>query len=347
MKPNPHKSKTRNAFTLVELLVVIAIIGILIGMLLPAVQQVREAARRSACSNNVRQISLAMINYESAHQHFPPGIKSEPDSAEDSSGGVDSFWAWNALIFPQMELNNAYDILNVSQGFLSDAASDLEPGQLQVLQTPISNFRCPSDNGPELNNAFTAHGGNSNALRDAAGNDVEVALSNYVAANDSERGPNSGQFVYTTTIPNANARDPNGMFFDDSEIGFDDIPDGSSNTFLVGERGWELPNPFEDNYTPEASNCFGVAVVPGNEKLFQTAETVLGNGSGAINGVVYPHQSARGFTSSHLGGAIFGSADGSVRFISETVVSGNIDFHDDIAFDNAMSREDGFVDVNF
>ena len=345
------KLRKRAAFTLVELLVVIAIIGILIGMLLPAVQQVREAARRSACSNNIKQISLAMLNYESALQHLPPGFKSELPSVQDSSGTVDSFWAWNAFIFPYMELTNQSDLLNVNQGFLSDAAADLEPGQLQVLQTPIPNFRCPSDDSPDLNDAFNAQSTISHGIRDANGDDVAVATSNYVAANDSHRNFGNGHFINTTTIAsstNPKYHEPNGMFFDDSEIGFDDIPDGSSNTILVGERTWEVGNPIGDPFVARSSNCFGLTIRNINGGSWpQDAKAVLASGSGGINGTSWPFQAARGFSSNHLGVSIFGFADGSVRTVSETAVSGIDSCHDDIPFDNALSREDGFVDLNF
>jgi prepilin-type N-terminal cleavage/methylation domain-containing protein len=96
--------KTRNAFTLVELLVVIAIIGILIGMLLPAVQQVREAARRTDCGNKIRQLGLAIMNYESAHKALPPGwTANDPLDAASAPG-----WGWSAQILPFVEAGNVY-----------------------------------------------------------------------------------------------------------------------------------------------------------------------------------------------------------------------------------------------
>ena len=100
--------RNRPAFTLVELLVVIAIIGILIGMLLPAVQQVREAARRSTCQNNLRQLALASLNYESAHQELPIGVRNNGSAAYSTEGE----WGWGTFLIPYIELNNAYDRLN-------------------------------------------------------------------------------------------------------------------------------------------------------------------------------------------------------------------------------------------
>ena len=97
--------KTKNGFTLVELLVVIAIIGILIGMLLPAVQMVREAARRTSCSNNMRQIGLALMNYEGAHKRFPSGWEAQDITYSLSDPG----WGWSATILPFLEGQNVHD----------------------------------------------------------------------------------------------------------------------------------------------------------------------------------------------------------------------------------------------
>ena len=100
----------RSAFTLVELLVVIAIIGILIGMLLPAVQSVREAARRTQCMNNMKQIGLAALNYESAHMHFPTtGYVDYSVNWTDPSSYADEAWVWGYSILPFIEQTNTYN----------------------------------------------------------------------------------------------------------------------------------------------------------------------------------------------------------------------------------------------
>jgi len=127
------KSHEARGFTLVELLVVIAIIGILIGMLLPAVQSVREAARRTQCMNNIRQFSLAALNYESAHMHFPAGVLDDDDNLRDALrvGWID--------MLPHLEQNNLYQQY--------DLTSDWKTGiNAELAKTEIPIFRCPSSN---------------------------------------------------------------------------------------------------------------------------------------------------------------------------------------------------------
>ena len=334
----------RNAFTLVELLVVIAIIGILIGMLLPAVQQVREAARRSACSNNIRQLTLAVHNFESSHSHFPAGFVRQ--TGNDSSGGINSFWGWNALIFPQLELGNAFDVLEVGTGFLSDAATGSAPNQLDALQASYPVFRCPSDAGPELNEAHDVNGVN-NGIADANGNPVAVALSNYVASNSSFSTAGDDHIVLAD-------REPNGVFFDDSEIGFGDIFDGSSNTVMFGERSFELTNPLGTAVAPSASNCFGFDIkFDGGNTTFlrRTARVILANGAGRINlvnpGTGFISKPSRGYSSNHLGGAMFAFCDGSTRFVSDNQTFEQDNAPNDNPFENSLSRNDGNVDTDF
>ena len=129
-----HSLRTRaRAFTLVELLVVIAIIGILIGMLLPAVQMVRGAARRAACQNNIRQIGVAVLNYESAHSQFPAGqwwtaVDGDPNRLD---------YSWLSSILPHIEANNIFDAMDFDQPYL--AATNL-PSVAEI----VPSFLCPS-----------------------------------------------------------------------------------------------------------------------------------------------------------------------------------------------------------
>ena len=121
--------KSKRGFTLVELLVVIAIIGILIGMLLPAVQQVREAARRADCSNKTRQLGLALLNFESAHQEFPAGW-----AAEDSSAAVsDPGWGWTAELLPFLEADPLFQLINFDQAVGAPFHED-------IIQTVLPNL---------------------------------------------------------------------------------------------------------------------------------------------------------------------------------------------------------------
>ena len=150
-------SATVPAFTLVELLVVIAIIGILVALLLPAVQAAREAARRAKCQNSMKNIALAVLNYESAKKKFPVGFVSQPSQVEA--------WGWAVFILPYLEEQAVYDRLRPSETFvqpvdgtrtgkrnLADAllSAKTNPAELGALQAVLPVFRCPSDSTPDL-----------------------------------------------------------------------------------------------------------------------------------------------------------------------------------------------------
>ena len=177
----------KSGFTLVELLVVIAIIGILIGMLLPAVQAVREAARRIQCANNSRQLALACMNYESAHQHFPPAINSEtsrgrseaePVFAKPSNPDRGAQQGWGFFILPFLELEplatlyeDATDGGQTDWFLVSDSQGEL------VGSNVIPTFICPSDSSPDGD--F-----NSSLTHEMAPDGQFYAKANYIAVVD-------------------------------------------------------------------------------------------------------------------------------------------------------------------
>ena len=231
--------KRRLAFTLVELLVVIAIIGILIGMLLPAVQQVREAARRTQCANNIRQLALGCLNYESANQVFPTGHNKNTGYRWQRGPAIipqpsDSTQAqeisWGVFVLPFIEQNNLHDQLREATNNWDlpvDSALNAD-GQL-IVSAVIPAFICPSDASPDgqFNRAWT------DASSVAAGVGLH-SKSNYIAC----MGGNLGTVQRAERALNQVGRGFEGFFgiFGlNSRTGFGDINDGASNVIALSE----------------------------------------------------------------------------------------------------------------
>jgi prepilin-type N-terminal cleavage/methylation domain-containing protein/prepilin-type processing-associated H-X9-DG protein len=199
-------SRISRAFTLIELLVVIAIIGVLVALLLPAVQAAREAARRAQCVNNLKQIGLALHNYESTHQTLPPGYVSSFDATGTDLGPG---WGWASMMLPQIEQATAYSSINFSLNVEV-------PANLTARLVNVPNFLCPSDRVEPSWPAVDRDILTGAPIREIC----RVAPSNYVGMNGtSEPGP-----------------DGEGVLFRDSRIAFRDITDGLSQTIAVGER---------------------------------------------------------------------------------------------------------------
>lgn len=193
----------KRAFTLVELLVVIAVIGLLVALLLPAIQAAREAARRSQCKNNLKQIGLALHNYESAHRAFPAGFVSRATSVNGPGSGPS--WGWAAHILPYLEEST----LNVD---LKREITDPLYDNIRVL--PLSIFRCPSDAVEEP----------IISVRDASDTELtKVAFANYVGV---------GGTFEVTVFPDTGT----GVLFRNRQIRIKEITDGTSHTIMISER---------------------------------------------------------------------------------------------------------------
>jgi prepilin-type N-terminal cleavage/methylation domain-containing protein len=324
--------RRQRAFTLIELLVVIAIIAILIALLLPAVQQAREAARRSTCKNNLKQIGLAMHNYNETHSVLPMGYINDWGCGQDESGrwwahypdgsgnqvtgdntGNRGWgqWAWSAYIAPYMDLGTQYNQLGVGNQYAAQAL--LNPAVQQILTTPVAALRCPSDGGPSLNTQGEYR------PRDTANTRHNIAMANYAAVADDNTGSGGRQLDYRS-------RNNTGLFFRDSKIKFANITDGLSNVLMVGEKAWQTQHArCSKKQTAGAATIF--VCTASNRTSHQN------RGGGAALGVAgmglnqdSPQSDCNNlwdiktlFSSLHAGGAHFTLGDGSVRFLSDSL----------------------------
>lgn len=286
----PRKSRLRG-FTLVELLVVIAIIGILIALLLPAIQSAREAGRRANCASNLKNIGLALLNYEDVNGRFPYGVKSS--AGRDHATGR-AAWGWGSYILPFLEQEQLYNTMQVDTQELHDLMIDYEQFR-QLPQTHLSIYRCPSDDGPELNH--------ERSFTNNRYGDTPMATSNYVAVQGTRWANGDWDSDNSTWITERD--DPWGTFWVDSKTRLSDIRDGTSNTFIVGERCW-------------ANNA---AIWVGVRNYNGTGEWGLRQTQGIVN--IKPNAPApegnRGFSSNHPKGTQFVFADGHVSFIPNTI----------------------------
>jgi len=270
------------AFTLIELLVVIAIIGVLIGLLLPAVQKVRDAASRAQCQNNLKQLGLANQSYLDTHKKFPPGYVSGVDTNGNDTGPG---WGWNSFLLPYLEQQALFTKVDFKQ--------PVEASVHQNVRTLlIKNLVCPGDM-PTL----TFPVGTRSATGQLTATLCELAPSSY-----------TGNFGVTEP-----GVDGEGIFYRNSDLALSDVADGTSSTFLIGERSWKY-----SEATWVGSVTGSKFATPANSPLAmevnEPANFVLSHTGEMVNGAASPFE-INNFSSSHVGGVNFLFVDGHVKML--------------------------------
>ena len=307
----------RRGFTLIELLVVIAIIAILTSLLLPAVQQAREAARRAQCANNLKQIGLALHNYHGRVKSFPPGFLAVNEFGRPDLDGVNGF-GWAAFLLPELDQGPLHKVLDfdhrltehhehdhhVPAAFRTDPGHSLnEASNLELIALPLPVFRCPSDVGDDTFLLEVGDHDHDHHFRDDddhGDEEVELGTSNYAAVFGGRVDLHEME-----DLPEDVRRVGDGMFGQNTATKFRDVRDGTTNTLAVCERASD-PSRREPFYSAWAG------VVPDGE---ESITRVLGVTDHPPNTFEHPED----FSSEHSGGVQALLADGSVRFVSESV----------------------------
>jgi prepilin-type N-terminal cleavage/methylation domain-containing protein len=290
-------------FTLIELLVVIAIIAVLIALLLPAVQQAREAARRTQCRNNLKQIGLAMHNYHDAYQSLPSGSIVLLNAAGTTYNGHG--WTWHASILPYLDMAPLYGEIQgpQSSGMGSEGGGVGSAKQDLAGKLVMSVFWCPSQ--PDVTYGVQKNG---------------YSPSNYNANMGTLIGY-SGDDCYGGSVTNAagmrapgGCMNANGMFYISSSVRFRDVTDGLSNTISVSEvidSGGEAT--LLGGGGSDRKHCFSGGA-DSNPPTEMSEYLIAAEGNDPIN--AYTEEAAGSY---HVGGAHFLLSDGSVRFLSENI----------------------------
>lgn len=334
---NIRQGSKSAGFTLIELLVVIAIIAVLIALLLPAVQQAREAARRSQCKNNLKQIALGLHNYLESHGVFPPGCVgsttwngSQAPAAADY-GKSAARVSWIGLMLPYLDQAPLYHQVSPYMSGTAGSFSTMLPYQWPGVATKIPVLLCPSDPGSMKNSIVIG------LPTSTASNVPPAAFSNYAGCMGSG----------STTVGTDNtASKLDGMFYAMSSTRMRDLTDGASNTIMISELKIVLDNlsgasaDVASDWHGFIWNSYGPTVWfttqlrPNTltaDKLRRCAPPCTLTG-GENNGYMYTR-------SSHVGGVQSAFADGSARFVSENI--------DETTFRYLGSRADGNVIGDF
>lgn len=289
------------AFTLVELLVVIAIIGVLVALLLPAVQAAREAARRSQCTNNLKQMGLAFLNYETAKGRFPIGVRNNTPIEEGNftvnPNGQTGNWTWPVDLLPYVEQQGLYDALDPYSGALTTPT--VNGPQSDLVTVPISSFLCPSNSEYTTNPLLGGYG--------KLNYPATKPMVSWAAWDEIQNPATRGTWPYRN-----------------KSVALKNVTDGTSNTFLCGERAMVNEGPFISigalwmRYMG-TNNSYTFDSEPPNVSL--PPAVVKPDGTCCLS--ANDPFNARGSSSSlHPGGLHFVFVDGSVHFLSEDIESG-------------------------
>ena len=316
----PLPRRVSRGFTLIELLVVIAIIAILIALLLPAVQQAREAARRTQCRNNLKQIGLALHNYHDNFNVFPMGFSDVVAGNSEVNG---SGWSWMTFILPQFDQAPLYNRFNFNTTPYANTLGASAVENQNLMSTALTAFSCPSDVKP------TVTANNGGAANVAAGQGVAaIATTSYIGCRGAFNGAHCAANASNNPQITVDSRN-NGLLIVNGKRGMRDITDGASNVFAVGEVRW----------IPLITDINGVANVGSVRQYVYGNVTTSGGPQCTNNGsnnngpdlhIRAAHQKLNGppvdasnqhrnFHSTHVGGAHFLMGDGAVKFISENI----------------------------
>ncbi|MBN2293371.1 MAG: DUF1559 domain-containing protein [Pirellulales bacterium] len=318
-KPPSLNPRRRTAFTLVELLVVIAIIGILIALLLPAVQAAREAARRMQCTNNIKQLTLALHTYSGANKTFPINYRAAGTTFQADY----KTYSWMQAILPYIDMETLYDMLQPEYPLGQKTTSPSSPSYMnfQVARTVVSAFLCPSD--AESNNGLLGRRSDGSGPTSYDPDDPK-AVTNYKACSGSNffsgspwaNTSASGRWAKSDNcLLNCNGiicANTHGTPPSDPSIvstnmtGPDDIKDGMAHTFAMGEA---LPANSAWSWWFCNNACVATCAIPLNDRW-----PTMGTPAGSLD-----WRSNWCYASAHSRGANFSMCDGSVNFISDNI----------------------------